>query len=138
MRGEYLTVDADGHVLEPIDTWERYIDPKFRDRALRVGIDSDGFENLFIDNKPTRMLKGRLGALGGIEAFGDFVECLVPGDPRELAGALWPGAALRIHQPVRVVDALGITGDLGADDAGGIALQLGAADPADRGTIDHG
>jgi len=66
-----LTVDADGHVLEPVDTWERYIDPAFRDRALRVGIDDDGFENLFIDGRPTMMLKGRLGALGGIEAEGD-------------------------------------------------------------------
>jgi len=68
MPADLLTVDADGHVLEPADTWERYIDPKLRDRALRVGIDADGFENLFIDNQPTRMLKGRLGALGGIEA----------------------------------------------------------------------
>src|ERR1700694_5550175 len=33
--------------------------------------------------------------------------------------------------------ALGVTRDLGADHAGGIALQLGAAHPADRGTIDH-
>jgi hypothetical protein len=68
MPSEILTVDADGHVLEPADTWQRYIDPKFKDRALRVDIDADGFENLFIDNKPTMMLKGRLGALGGIEA----------------------------------------------------------------------
>jgi predicted TIM-barrel fold metal-dependent hydrolase len=68
MPADLLTVDADGHVLEPVDTWERYIEPKFRDRALRVGTDADGFENLFIDNQPTLMLKGRLGALGGIEA----------------------------------------------------------------------
>jgi len=52
MPADLLTVDADGHVLEPADTWERYIDPKFKDRALRVGIDADGFENLFIDNQP--------------------------------------------------------------------------------------
>jgi predicted TIM-barrel fold metal-dependent hydrolase len=68
MPAHLLTVDADGHVLEPADTWQRYIDPKFRDRALRIGIDADGFENLFIDGRPTLMLKGRLGALGGIEA----------------------------------------------------------------------
>jgi predicted TIM-barrel fold metal-dependent hydrolase len=68
MAADLLTVDADGHVLEPADTWKRYIDPKFRDRALRIDIDADGFENLFIDNVPTLMLKGRLGALGGIEA----------------------------------------------------------------------
>ena len=29
-------IDADGHVLEPPDIWERYIDPQFRDRAIRV------------------------------------------------------------------------------------------------------
>jgi hypothetical protein len=29
-------VDADGHVLEPLDTWQKYIDPQYRDR-----IDSD-------------------------------------------------------------------------------------------------
>jgi hypothetical protein len=28
-------VDADGHILEPPDLWETYIDPQFRDRALR-------------------------------------------------------------------------------------------------------
>ena len=40
MPRDLLTVDADGHVLEPTDTWQRYIDPKFRDRALRAGIDA--------------------------------------------------------------------------------------------------
>ena len=68
MSADLLTVDADGHVLEPADTWQRYIDPKFKDRALRIDLDADGFENLFIDNQPTLMLRGRLGALGGIEA----------------------------------------------------------------------
>src|SRR5258708_29093521 len=34
------------------------------------------------------------------------------------------------------MNALGIACDLGADDAGGIALQLGAAHPADGGIID--
>ena len=27
-------IDADGHVLEPADTWQNYIDPKFRDLSL--------------------------------------------------------------------------------------------------------
>jgi predicted TIM-barrel fold metal-dependent hydrolase len=85
---DMLTVDADGHVLEPVDTWERYIDPAFRDRALRVGIDSDGFENLFIDNRPTLMLKGRLGALGGIEADRGEKEALqTPGERSYADGA---------------------------------------------------
>jgi predicted TIM-barrel fold metal-dependent hydrolase len=80
-----LTVDADGHVLEPADTWERYIDPTWRERAIRVGIDEDGYENLFIDGRPTRMLKGRLGALGGIGLEKEPFQ--VPGERRYADGA---------------------------------------------------
>ena len=32
MSQAYNVVDADGHVLEPINLWEHYIDPKFLDR----------------------------------------------------------------------------------------------------------
>ena len=35
-------VDADGHILEPPDLWETYIDPKYRDRALRFVLDEHG------------------------------------------------------------------------------------------------
>ena len=28
-------IDADSHFMEPLDLWERYIDPKFRSRCLR-------------------------------------------------------------------------------------------------------
>jgi hypothetical protein len=37
-------VDADGHVLEPADTWLRYLEPAYRDRAIRIGTDSEGYE----------------------------------------------------------------------------------------------
>ncbi|MBV1906493.1 MAG: amidohydrolase [Pseudomonadales bacterium] len=60
-------VDADGHVLEPADTWEKYIEPKYRDRAIRIARDDAGKEVLLIDNKPMESLRGQLGALGGIE-----------------------------------------------------------------------
>ena len=42
-------VDADGHILEPSDTWERYLEPKYRDRAIRIGVDENGLERLEID-----------------------------------------------------------------------------------------
>ena len=29
-------IDADGHILEPPDTWEKYIDPQYRDRTIRI------------------------------------------------------------------------------------------------------
>ncbi|HEU4841101.1 MAG TPA: hypothetical protein VFT09_06640, partial [Ilumatobacteraceae bacterium] len=41
-------VDADGHILEPPTLWEDYIDPQFRDQALRFLIDENGLEELEI------------------------------------------------------------------------------------------
>ena len=32
---EALVIDADGHILEPPDLWETYLEPKYRDRAIR-------------------------------------------------------------------------------------------------------
>jgi len=62
-----LTVDADGHVLEPRDTWLRYIDPPYRDRAIRIEFDQGGDEVLVVDNRPLESLRNSLAALGGIE-----------------------------------------------------------------------
>ena len=33
---DYLLVDADNHYYEPLDLFERYIAPEFRDRTFRV------------------------------------------------------------------------------------------------------
>ena len=60
-------VDSDGHVLEPADTWMKYIDPTYRDRAIRIARDEQGYEVLLIDGQPLKTLRGQLGALGGIE-----------------------------------------------------------------------
>lgn len=61
-------VDADGHVLEPGDMYQTYIDPRYRDRALRIEVDTRGHENLIIDNQPyqSESMRGNLGAIGGI------------------------------------------------------------------------
>jgi hypothetical protein len=47
-----LTVDADGHVLEPRDTWEKYLEPELRDRAIRIVRDEQGIEVLLVDGRP--------------------------------------------------------------------------------------
>jgi predicted TIM-barrel fold metal-dependent hydrolase len=82
-------VDADGHVLEPADTWVTYIDPQYRDRAIRVERDANGYEFLAIDNKPLQVLYGQLGALGGIEM--DAEQLLTPGQ-RTYADGCPPGS----------------------------------------------
>src|ERR1700741_3580262 len=61
-----LTVDADGHVLEPRDTWVRYLEPQLRDRSIRIAMDEQGVEVLLVDGRPHLGMRGRLGALGGI------------------------------------------------------------------------
>jgi predicted TIM-barrel fold metal-dependent hydrolase len=63
------TIDADGHVLEPPNLWENYLEAKYKPRALRIKVDNDGLEYLEIDQKPSvRTAKGMLGILG---AMGD-------------------------------------------------------------------
>jgi len=84
-----LVVDADGHILEPANTWIRYIDPQYRDRAIRVERDANGYEFLSIDNKPLMALYGQLGALGGIEM--DAEPLLTPGK-RTYADGCPPGS----------------------------------------------
>jgi predicted TIM-barrel fold metal-dependent hydrolase len=76
MVDHVLTVDADGHVLEPRDTWIDYIDPAFRDRAIRIAEDEKGLEVLLVDGKPLKSVRGSLAALGGIEL--DPAEALSP------------------------------------------------------------
>jgi predicted TIM-barrel fold metal-dependent hydrolase len=62
-------IDADGHILEPPDLWERYIDPQYRDRTLRVRTNAEGWEYLEFDGKPSKlMMPGFLGVLGAMGA----------------------------------------------------------------------
>ena len=61
-----VTVDADGHVLEPRDVWVKYLEPNLRDRAIRIERDAEGVECLLVDGRSHSQLRGRLGALGGI------------------------------------------------------------------------
>ena len=55
-------VDADSHVMEPADLWERYLEPKYRDRAIRI-VETDGVEQLVMGGQV--VLAGTLAGLGG-------------------------------------------------------------------------
>jgi predicted TIM-barrel fold metal-dependent hydrolase len=60
-------VDADGHVLEPPDCWERYIDPVYRGRAIRIRRGDDGRDVLLVDGRPARLTTAEmLGGFGGM------------------------------------------------------------------------
>ena len=61
-------VDADGHILEPPDLWVDYIDPKYRDRTLRMTVDDHGLEQLEYDGQTSKLSRrgfpSTLGAMG--------------------------------------------------------------------------
>jgi predicted TIM-barrel fold metal-dependent hydrolase len=67
-----LVVDADGHVLEPADVWERYVDPAYRERAIRVRRNADGRDFLEIDGRPARLTTPEM--LGGFGGMGKSIE----------------------------------------------------------------
>ena len=67
MGRTYNVIDADGHVLEPVDLWDRYMDPGYRDRAPRLFVDTDGKERLNVEGRVLGGPKG-FGLLGAIGA----------------------------------------------------------------------
>src|ERR1700732_257271 len=65
MTRAYNVVDADGHILEPLDLWDKYIDPEFRERRPRFVIDENGKERLEVEGKLLGNPRG-IGSLGAV------------------------------------------------------------------------
>src|SRR5436190_18318647 len=65
MVGTYNVIDADGHILEPLDLWDKYIDPAFRERRPRFVIDENGKERLSVEGKVLGNPRG-IGSLGAV------------------------------------------------------------------------
>src|ERR1051326_6127393 len=72
MTRAYNVVDADGHILQPLNLWDEYIDPGFRERRPRFVIDENGKERLSVEGKllgnPRGM--GSLGCVGVRQGIG--------------------------------------------------------------------
>ena len=64
-------IDADGHILEPPDLWDEYLESKYKDRALRIRLDEDGLEELEIGGERSTMSRrgfpATLGAMGAAD-----------------------------------------------------------------------
>jgi uncharacterized protein len=67
MGRTYKIIDADGHILEPVDIWDNYMEPAYRERAPRLFVDKDGKERLRVEDKVLGGPKG-LGLIGAIGA----------------------------------------------------------------------
>jgi uncharacterized protein len=68
MARTYNVVDADGHILEPLNMWLDYIDPAYRDRAPRLVTNKNGKQQLQIDTMMAGSAERGLGAIGAIGA----------------------------------------------------------------------
>jgi len=75
-RDGFKVFDSDMHVLEPVDLWERYIDPAFKDRAPRgtarkatdVGVTVDGQDAFTLSAQIARV-----SFQGGLERFAEDI-----------------------------------------------------------------
>ena len=74
MGRAYNVVDADGHILEPLDLWDKYIDPKFRDRAPRIVKGENGKERLVIEEHAVGDGQRGIGRIGAVGARQGVVE----------------------------------------------------------------
>ncbi|MGO9450621.1 MAG: amidohydrolase family protein [Candidatus Binataceae bacterium] len=98
-----FVVDCDSHVMEPPNLWETYLEPRFRDRAIRITTDpADGLEVLMIDNQP--LLKGVLAGLGGANLPRQSL--FVPGQAKYLDGC--PPASYVPEERVKMLDEWGV------------------------------
>src|SRR5262245_11431223 len=91
-------IDADGHVLEPPDCWQRYIDPAYRERPIRVARGDDGRDVLLIDGRPARLTTSEmLGGLGGMgKSIDELAAACLAGRYAESAPAPATDPAARI------------------------------------------
>jgi len=99
-------IDVDGHILEPSGIWEEYIEPKYRDRALKILKDDKGLEYLSIDGKPS--LFGSGGTLGALGAMGQDVHPFREPGRIEWEAPELPRGGFDPNERVKVMDAEGI------------------------------
>jgi predicted TIM-barrel fold metal-dependent hydrolase len=99
-------VDADGHILEPPDLWETYLEPKYRDRALRVVLDENGLEALEIGGQPSQL--SRKGSVSILGAMGDPDLGAIMKDPQRTYLSEAPFGSMDPDERLQLLDAEGI------------------------------
>ena len=96
-------VDADGHILEPPDLWETYLEPKYRDRALRIVLDEKGLEELEIGGARSHM--SRKGFPSTLGAMGDPDLPKIMFDPERTYLGEAPFGSMDPDERLKVLDA---------------------------------
>jgi predicted TIM-barrel fold metal-dependent hydrolase len=96
-------VDADGHILEPPNLWVDYIDPQFRDRALRIVVDENGLEELEINGE--RSALSRRGSPSVLGAMGSPDLIAMQKDPARTYLVNAPYGSMHPQERIEVLDA---------------------------------
>src|SRR5258707_9315390 len=93
MSRAYNVVDADGHILDPLDLWDNYMDPAFRDRAPRLIKAENGKQRLVIDGHVAGTSHRRIGSIRRGRAPERGAPPIPPANDKRT-----PAAAVRPHQ----------------------------------------
>jgi len=116
-------IDADGHILEPPDLWTRYLENKYKDRAMRMEKDKQGVEYFIIDGRPSANLRGVGPAVAGIgQPYQEIATSGTFGYFDGPKGAYDPSARLRLMDEVGLdvsvlFPSLGLTWEVEVKDA---------------------
>ena len=105
MPENQLIIDADGHVLEPAQMWDDYLEEKYRSRAIKIKSDDRGLEYLEYDGKPAQMLPH--GVLHTMGAMGRPADQLLPAPDRTYANSA-PFGSMSATERIQLLDQDGI------------------------------
>ena len=105
-------VDIDSHVMERLDQMEQYLEPEFKDVALRIEKDERGLEYLRVEGRRPHNLLLREGRFGRMAA-GESMEAkrekyLKPGAVSYEEGLRNVPAAHNPHERIKILDREGI------------------------------
>ena len=102
-----VAVDADGHIMEPATLWEDYLEPEYRDRAIRMKKDENGDDYLEIDGKKSLALQGAgMAAFGTNGSVDQNKDVMTQGKVSYEEGT--PPGAIDPHERIKVMDQDGI------------------------------
>ena len=100
------TIDVDGHIEEPPDLWENYLEDRYKDRAIRFRRNEAGLEYVEVAGGRLRVMPtGALGTLAGIDQE-DRSELLTPGKYSYVDAC--PPGSYDPHERIKVMDQEGI------------------------------
>ncbi|MGH7935072.1 MAG: amidohydrolase family protein [Candidatus Binataceae bacterium] len=98
-------VDADGHIVEPADLWDNYIEQKYKPYAVRIKRDDKGIQYVEVGGQPSKFMRGSM--LGVLAAMGEMDRNRLPKGKLEF-GAINPLGAMNAKERVQRLDAEGL------------------------------